>query len=223
MGVTYAIGDLHGRFDLLNAAIGAIDRHARQPCKIVFLGDYVDRGPESRRVVERLMAGPPIGWQWVCLKGNHEAMMIEALTMEQLPDFWERNGGGATLRSYGHSSLSVAIAKIVPEAHVAWLRSLPLMHVDRHRIYVHAGVDQTAPLDRRREEIVLWKRHPESDDRGHGRLHVVHGHDPFEDGPVLLANRTDLDALAWVPGRVVVGVFEDHKSEEPIDILEVSL
>lgn len=169
------------------------------------------------------MTGPPLGWQWVCLKGNHAAMMIEALTMERLPDFWERNGGTAKLRSYGHSSPSLAIGKVVPEAHVAWLRSLPLIHVDRHRIYVHAGVDPTVPLDRQREEIVLWKRYPQSDDRGHGGLHVVHGHDPFEGGPVLLASRTDLDVLAWVTGRIVVGVFEDDRPGGPIDILDLSL
>ena len=98
MSKTYAIADLHGRFDLLEMALACIIERAELPATLVTLGDYVDRGPDGRKIIERLMAGlGRDGWRLICLKGNHEDIMWQ--TCRRLPDvdWWLTNGGGATL------------------------------------------------------------------------------------------------------------------------------
>ena len=84
------------------------------------------------------------------------------------------------------------------------------MHVDAHRLYVHAGVDPEIPLDQQSEATLLWKRYPKGFPGGFGDLHVVHGHDNFPEGPLLYEGRTNLDTLAWRTGRLTIGVFDDE-------------
>jgi serine/threonine protein phosphatase 1 len=222
MGFTYAIADLHGRVDLLTAALGAIANYATGPHTIICLGDYVDRGPHSRHIIEHLIAGSKVpGQALICLKGNHEAMMVQCCREPGKLSWWLGNGGGTTLMSYGQAPGEVADPSVVPEGHLAWLTALPLMHVDAHRIYVHAGVDPLRPLETQGEDELLWRRYAPGDEVGHGTRHVVHGHDPFEAGPLRLAGRTDLDTLAWATGRLVVGVFDDAAPGGPVDLIEV--
>lgn len=221
MALTFAIGDLHGRFDLLEAALSAIEARAAGG-RVVFLGDYVDRGPQSRQVIERLMAGPPPGWQWICLMGNHEAMLVELLKFPQvgMPRFIV-NGGLATLCSYGEVASDRQAPVPVPAAHVAWLAALPLMHVDLHRVYVHAAIDRWRPLHRQREQTLLWDLYPDDDEGGHGDFHVVHGHHQVADGPVRKKRRTNFDTFAWRTGRLVVGMFDDELPGGPVGFIEV--
>lgn len=218
---SYAIPDLHGRNDLLVAAIEAIARRAgSEPLTLIALGDYVDKGPDSRQVIETLMAlqaVPPPGWDIVCLKGNHDALMRDALRRPETRDAWLAKGGEMALASYDPPGGDGRI----PEAHIRWLEGLALMHMDQHRIYVHAGVEPGRPLDRQSEQTLLWKRYPEGETGGHGERHVVHGHDRRRDGPKLYAGRTNLDTMAWASGRLVVGVFDDDRPGGPIDLIEV--
>ncbi|MFG1223768.1 metallophosphoesterase [Xanthobacter wiegelii] len=189
MPLTFAIGDLHGRFDLLEAALTAIEARA-DGGTIIFLGDYVDRGPQSRQVIERLMVGPPAGWQWVCLMGNHEAMLVELVKFPRIGmSRFLINGGAATVASYGAAAWNPGEQPPIPAAHVAWLADLPLMHVDLHRVYVHAALDRWRPLHRQREQALLWDLYPD-DEGGHGDFHVVHGHHQVAAGPVLKKHRT---------------------------------
>ena len=211
---TFAVADLHGRLDLLEAALAAIEAKASSGT-VVFLGDYVDRGPQGAEVIARLVAGPPAGWRWICLKGNHEAMMTLALRNPDRLDWWTDNGGDATIASYRGDHDVIA-------RDLAWVDALPTMHVDAHRIYVHAGLDRAVPLAAQAERTLMWKRVPKDLDEGHGDYHVVHGHDPVVDGPLCLANRTDLDTYAWSTGRLVVGVFDDARPGGPIDLIEVT-
>lgn len=221
MPLTFAIGDLHGRFDLLEAVLAAIE--ARVPGgTIVFLGDYVDRGPQSREVIERLMAGPSAGWQWICLMGNHEAMLVELMKFpENGMARFLANGGRATLASYGAAAWDPDAPLQIPAAHIAWLAALPLMHVDLHRVYVHATLDRWRPLHRQREQTLLWEIYADEDEGGHGDFHVVHGHDQVPVGPVLKKYRTNLDTCAWQTGRLVVGVFDDELRGGPAGLVEV--
>jgi serine/threonine protein phosphatase 1 len=159
----------------------------------------------------------------VCLLGNHEAMMLETLLAPLAPDWWLGNGGGATLISYGHPSDGLYRPEVIPTDHIAWLKVLRLIYADRHRVFVHASVDPALPLDGQSENRLLWYRYPAGANEGYGGRHVVHGHHPFEDGPKLYSNRTDLDTLAWKTGRLVVGVFEDEQPGGPIDLIEVQL
>jgi serine/threonine protein phosphatase 1 len=224
MPKTYAIADLHGRFDLLCAALDRIAEHAgTDPYTVVTLGDYLDRGPKSASIIELLMRLPRGRRKLVCLKGNHEDMMVETLLKPLHPDWWIGNGGGATLVSYGHPQSGVYDPAVVPKEHIDWLDKLPLMHVDKHRVFVHAGVWDGVPLEDQRANEMLWMLYPNYADIGHGERHVVHGHHQFEDGPILLKNRTDLDTLAWLTGRLVVGVFDDDVPGGPVDLIEIKL
>jgi serine/threonine protein phosphatase 1 len=95
------------------------------------------------------------------------------------------------------------------------------MHIDQHRIYVHAGVDTGLALSNQDQERLIWKRYLPNDDGGHGRFYVVHGHTPYEDGPKLRKNRINLDTFAWATGRLVIAVFDDDKPGGPVDFIEV--
>ena len=169
MSKTYAIADLHGRFDLLEMAVARIANHAELPATLVTLGDYVDRGPDSRRVLGRLMGGLGHGWRLICLKGNHEDIMWQTCR-RKAPDcgWWLDNGGGATLISYGQNEGDQADVTVVPEEHLKWIERLPLMHVDKHRIFVHAGVNPNYPLNEQDPQDVIWKIYDDCDEGGHG-------------------------------------------------------
>jgi serine/threonine protein phosphatase 1 len=216
MSLTYVIPDIHGRYDLLDEALASV---AARPCGeagvIVTIGDYVDKGPDSKAVVDRLLSGVDAGWSLIALKGNHDALMVEALRDPSKMAAWLAKGGDAALASYGGDPAAV------PLSHIAWLDQLRLMHVDAHRLYVHAGVDPAIPLDRQSEATLLWNRYPKGFPDGYGELHVVHGHDNFPDGPLLYPGRTNLDTLAWRTGRLTVGVFDDRKRGGPVDLIEV--
>lgn len=214
--LTFAIADLHGRDDLLAKALEAIAARAGDaPHTVVFLGDYIDRGPASRAVLERLRTGPLDAGRWICLKGNHEDMLAQASHDPDLMPWWLGNGGDRTLASYEgtHGMLG---------AHVAWVESLPRFHVDDHRIYVHAGLDPALPLADQSDKVLMWKRYPSGASGGYGHRHIVHGHDPHQSGPIFFEGRTALDTLAWRTGRLVVAVFEDARPGGPVDLIEVS-
>jgi serine/threonine protein phosphatase 1 len=222
MSLTYAIPDIHGRLDLLESAIDIVVEHsAGERATVVTLGDYVDRGPSSRQVVEQLMGWRPDKLTVVNLKGNHEAMMWEVCNNLAELSWWIENGGDQTLASYGQSSQEDPNPRIVPAAHLEWIAGLPLMHVEQHRVFVHAAVDPKIPLDQQSEQTVLWKRYPEGFDLGHGHRHVVHGHHANPKAPIVTHGKTNLDGLAWKTGRLVIGVFEDDRPGGASEFLEV--
>jgi serine/threonine protein phosphatase 1 len=216
MSLTYVIPDIHGRDDLLSDGLADISAHSRgNTGVIVVLGDYVDKGPGSRQVIDRLLPGVAGGWNLVALKGNHDAMMVEALRDPSKMAAWMEKGGDAALAAYGGDPAAV------PQSHIAWLDQLRLMHVDAHRLYVHAGVDPGIPLNQQNEATLLWKRYPKGFSGGFGELHVVHGHDNFPEGPLLYEGRTNLDTLAWRTGRLTIGVFDDDRPGGPVDFIVV--
>jgi serine/threonine protein phosphatase 1 len=216
MSLTYVIPDIHGRVDLLRDAFAAIDQHAGgQFGTIVALGDYVDKGPDSRGAIELLRTGPHAGWRFIALKGNHDSMMVSGLRDPERISYWLERGGDSALRSYGGDPSKV------PAEDIEWLDQLALMHVDRHRVYIHAGLDPELPLDRQPERALLWKRYPDDDTAGFDGRHIVHGHDSFIDGPKLFEGRTNLDTRAWRSGCMVIAVFDDDIPGGPIELLTV--
>jgi serine/threonine protein phosphatase 1 len=218
MGFTYVIPDIHGRVDLLSEALeGILQRAADEAGTIILLGDYVSKGPDSRQVIERLRTfDAPQGWSFFPLKGNHDAMMVEALRNPSKMKWWLERGGDTTVKSYGNDPSNV------PQDDIDWLDRLALLHIDQCRIYVHAGLDVGMPLDLQPEKTLLWKRYPEDDQLDFGGRHVVHGHDSFLDGPKLYEGRTNLDTRAWRTGRLVIGIFDDRKLGGPIDFINVT-
>lgn len=208
----YAVGDVHGRFDLLDQAICDINHdRAGEPAVAVFLGDYIDRGPDSRAVIDRLIANDAAGLTKVCLMGNHEAMMLQALAQGgQALANWLGQGGEATCRSYlGH----------FPPAHLAWLGALPLSYETTHHIFVHAGIRPGVDLSEQRRTDLLWIRRAFLDAQECFVKHVVHGHSP-EIRHDLSPFRTNLDGLAWQTGRLRIGVFDIGKPGGPIRMME---
>src|SRR6201990_684029 len=146
MSLTYVIPDLHGRGGLLQDGLPPVAAHARGGYgSLVALGDHVNKGPDSKKVLELLRADPLPGWPFIALKGNHDVMMVEALRDPEKMQGWLDRGGDTTLASYGGDP------SLVPSGDIEWLDGLALMHVDRQRIYVHAGLDPALPLDRQRD------------------------------------------------------------------------
>ena len=206
MSLTYAVGDIHGALHKLLPLLTRCEDHAAgRPRRYVFLGDYVDRGPDSAGVVRALRAFAVRLPEVVALMGNHEAMLLAAFDETIDPAQWLGQGGAATLESYG-----VAQPRDLPHDDVAWLRGLPLTHDDGRRLFVHAGIDPRVPLDAQADDDLLWIREPFlSDARDHGRL-IVHGHTPVSSMPDLRTNRLNLDTGAVFGGPLTAAVFSDE-------------
>jgi serine/threonine protein phosphatase 1 len=221
----YAIADLHGRFDLFEKAMLHIEATATGDYKIITLGDYIDRGPDSNKLISKLMELDAKKWNIICLQGNHEAMMVESIVQNLSPSWWIGNGGGTTLLSYGHpevDSLGSVSYAYVPEDHIKWINQLPIYYETEKQVFVHAGVpDDRVPLEKQAkmqdfhgELKMQWMLYNPTDMGGYKGKHVVHGHHQFEDGPhewkgSKRGGRTDLDTYAWKTGRLVIGVFDD--------------
>ena len=226
--LTYAVGDVHGRLDLLELAFDRIAAHAgAREHRVVMLGDYVDRGPESAGVIDFLIRRQA-GGDVVCLKGNHEDMMLRALAGDDgALRSWLANGGLETLRAY-RTLADADPGRSIPAAHLDWLSNLPLSATDAHRIYVHAGVEPGVPLPDQDEATLMWIRGPFlRAPVGAFEAHVVHGHTPLWDGkpdpaqPELLAHRTNLDTGAWFTGVLSVGVFDRAAPGGPVEVLAI--
>lgn len=220
--VIYAIGDVHGRRDLLERLLLAIDddaaRHGSQ-WRIVFLGDIIDRGPESRQAIDlviRSLHGVP-GSQLIL--GNHEEFLLRFLDQRQerrqIGELWLRNGGAETLASYGidlRSSLDEVATRIAEEfpAHVETLRSAQ-WRVETGRYYlVHGGIDPQLGLDWQDPERTRWIRHEFLDFTGPLPKVVVHGHTPTESFmPEVHANRIALDTGAVFSGHLTCAVLDE--------------
>lgn len=202
MGKTCVLTDIHGRLTELERLLKLLPTDA----KLVFLGDYIDRGSQSAEVVTLVKSLPNA----VCLRGNHEDMILDPHTMGGT---WIANGGKATLESY-REPLSGALKRDLLKEHIDWFRGLPRVHSDAHRVYVHAGVDPSHPLDSQPETITQWFRYPSGADIGYHGRHVVHGHTP---GIVLLTQRTCLDGGK----QMTCGVFDDDKPGGPEELLWV--
>jgi serine/threonine protein phosphatase 1 len=218
--LTYAIGDIHGRHDLLQLLVGMIREHAGDRLrKLVFLGDYIDRGPDSAAVIETVRslqgASPD---KVICLMGNHEDMALTALDDPAAITWWMRNGGDATLASFG-----VGTPGDIPVDVLEWLSRLPVSHEDERRYYVHAGLRPGRPFQQQSDEDKLWIREPFLNaDYDFGK-HVVHGHTPIPSArPDIRSHRTNLDTGAVFSGVLTAGVFTDEKGP-PIGHLSVSL
>lgn len=201
--LTYAIGDVHGCADKLDRLLDRIRAHAAgRPMRLVFLGDYIDRGPDSRRVIatiRRLQSGLD---DVICLRGNHEAILLDAFRTGD-EELWLLNGALQTLVSY-----DAMRAADLPREDVEWISSLRLSFDDGRRFFVHAGVNPLASLDRQTEQDLVWIREPFlSSDRDFGRL-VVHGHTPLRTGrPDLRRNRLNLDTAAVYGGPLSAAAF----------------
>lgn len=226
MSYTYVIADMHGRYDLLQKAITEImkDHYVPQEQTVIILGDMIDRGPHSAQILSFLKAASEVenSTKFIILRGNHEDIMIESIEKMLSLSWWIGNGGGETLRSYGyvHGENLYPLKPLLVE-HLQWLQILPYIHEDKHRVYVHADLNESLPLDQQKPDFITWNMTDKYYNQGYQGRHVVQGHMQYEDGPILMTNRTNLDAFAWYTGRLVVGVFADNRAGGPVRIIEV--
>jgi len=214
-GLTFAIGDIHGCREMLERLLERCFRFASgRPARLVFLGDYIDRGPDSRGAVQTLIdLQLHLPGQVVCLRGNHEVLLLEALAQDDM-GLWLFNGAETTLASY-----SVDHVSKLPPDHLAWYAALKASFDDGRRFFVHAGVNPDRPLDQQQDYDLAWIREPFlSRAHEYGRL-IVHGHTPQRTGkPDLRPWRLNLDTAAVYGGRLTAAVFDDAQ-RDPIAFL----
>jgi serine/threonine protein phosphatase 1 len=221
----YGVGDIHGRADLLNKMLDLIAADMRlSPAKNmieVYIGDYMDRGPHSREVIEFLCTARPLGTQRVCLKGNHEQIFLDFLADPTVISSWMGVGGLETLLSYGlRPKLSLRPSEVkeihsglldcLPKAHERFIRELRLTYTCGDYFFVHGGVRPGVSLNDQMPDDLLWIREPFlSSIKNFGAV-VVHGHTPVT-APVILPNRICIDTGAYVTGVLTCLVLQGQE------------
>lgn len=220
----YAIGDVHGQLAELHRVLGLVEVDGGPDAKIVFVGDYTDRGPDSKGVLDHLIDAREQGRNWVFLQGNHDRMFSwfmedyprhDAYLPTELNWLHPRLGGDTTLASYGlkftQRTRQLKIHKMartaVPDAHVTFLNSLQLFYENDDLYIAHAGIRPGVALADQLEHDLLWIRQEfHLDPRMHPKL-IVHGHTPVEQA-THYGNRINLDSGAGYSKPLTVAVFE---------------
>ncbi len=222
----YAIGDVHGRHDLLAKLIARIGQHqARlEPGKSIYLlllGDIIDRGSESRQVISYLRKRGEYDRNFITLMGNHEDMMVRALRGD--PGFmrgWMRMGGRATLQSYGVKTdddpedfeLLARAREAIPKDDIEWLASLPISLRSGDYFFCHAGIKPGVSLKRQSRSDLLWIRQEFLNHDGPHGVTVVHGHNVSDEAEIH-SNRIGIDTGAYRSGKLTALYVEDDKRE----------
>jgi serine/threonine protein phosphatase 1 len=220
----YAIGDVHGRVDLLDSLLRLIDQHLKaspieRPVQ-VFLGDYIDRGPASRAVLERLIERNRTH-ELICLKGNHDILVERFLKDPAFLEDWRDWGGLPTLISYGlippsriepaeYENLASALRQTMPKEHRDFLRQLRTSFVCGDYCFVHAGVRPGVPLAKQKEEDLLWIRDEFLNASNDFGKIIVHGHTPVEEVEIH-PNRINIDTGAYASGNLTCLMIEGDK------------
>lgn len=224
----YAVGDIHGRADLLDQIIELISADIEQQggarAELVFLGDYVDRGLYSRRVIDRLIelqAGDT--FDTTMLRGNHDQYLLEFMRAPSTWAVWRRLGGGATLQSYGvtppdpnptEPELTAAAAALranLSESHLAFLKSTVLMKTHGRYVFVHAGVRPGVPLDAQDPRDIMSIRSAFIDVPNPAPGHIViYGHTPIET-PKVIEGKLGIDTGAYATGVLTAVRIRDEE------------
>lgn len=208
--LTYAVGDIHGRLDLLVRLLERVEADAAgRDHRLVFVGDYIDRGQDSAGVIRTLRAlQVERPGRVICLKGNHEDLFLKSFGDPRTLRNWIYNGGDAMLASFGAKGLDG-----VPEDAVAWIAACPVSYEDELRYFVHAGLRPGRPLAEQSEHDRLWIRDEFLvGDHDFGRF-VVHGHTPRPTGfPDLRRFRLNVDTAAVYGGRLTAARFTETQA-----------
>ena len=208
----YAIGDVHGRLDLLAAMHRAIDaelaRDGAADWRIIHLGDYVDRGPDAKGILDFLIDKRARDPRIVCLGGNHEQGLLDFLVMPSADGLFVRFGGAETARSYGVDLMAGsigtvhrALAAAIPPGHMEFVKNLPLSASFGDFFFCHAGIRPDTPLDRQEAHDLIWIRDEFLSHAGLYDKVIVHGHTPGRAADVR-PNRVNLDSYACGTGRL---------------------
>ncbi len=199
MPQTFAIGDIHGQYSRLLKLLARLGDLADPGDSLVLVGDYVDRGPDSRGVLDHLIALHDGGWDGpvITLRGNHEAIMMEAIMSPKSEHEWFRNGGWDTVISYTAGAQVRNWRPFVPAPHLELLAALQPWYEDEHAIYVHAGMRPgVAPAESREEDLYWIREEFINSDYAWDKV-VVFGHTPQYEatGQTII----DLERMPWRP------------------------
>jgi serine/threonine protein phosphatase 1 len=220
----YALGDIHGRADLLKQVFTVIDADiARNPAPRpveVFLGDYIDRGPDSAHTLDLLLERSLYS-ETVFLKGNHEAYFLEVLRDPTKLEDWRQFGGLQTLMSYGiqpslnpdaaeQTSLIDALLEVMPSDHLQFLQSLKPSFECGDFYFVHAGVRPGIPLNEQQEHDLLWIRDEFLNSTENFGKFIVHGHTPVRE-PDIRPSRINIDTGAYATGNLTLLTIEGSR------------
>jgi serine/threonine protein phosphatase 1 len=200
----YAIGDVHGHARLLVSLLDAIRQHAGDEAwRVVFIGDYIDRGPDSAGVLSIAQDLHADG-RAVCLLGNHERVLLDAVSDPVAMERWMKLSGATTLASFGTDTIAG-----IPRDVIDWLTGLPTFHEDALRYYVHAGLSPERPLQEQTDHDRLWMRGRFlTEEHDFGKF-IVHGHTPQMTGqPDLHPYRVNLDTAVGQTGILTAGIFD---------------
>jgi len=227
--VGLAVGDIHGRADLLLEMLALLELradHERRPggeAIIVFLGDYVDRGPNSAAVLDLLLSGRPLGYERRFLKGNHEQSLLDFLDEPLLNRAWVLQGGAETMMSYGVQppppigtrdedwlAAAALLKERLPRAHVEFLRGLERYVEIADYAFVHAGVDPARPLAAQTDDALFWSRTKFLASKRPFSHRVVHGHTPAAE-PFADTRRVGVDTGAYASGVLTAARFEGEE------------
>lgn len=225
--IVYAIGDIHGRDDLLDRLHDSIEQDLSKvpegyQATVVYLGDYVDRGPDSKAVIDRLIDRPIKAARRIHLKGNHEDALLRFLAGDKGGESWLTIGGGATAKSYGVSLrnpdsgvlppdvVRAQLHAAIPQRHLDFLQSLTMTYEAGDYLFVHAGIRPGRDLEEQDPRDLLWiRRDFLKSRRRHGKI-VVHGHSSHSD-VVVKANRICVDTAAYASDRLTCVVLEGER------------
>ncbi len=218
----YCIGDIHGRVDLLQQLHSAIEKDVANYTggkTIIYLGDFIDRGENSKAVIDVLLNQPLVGFDAIYLRGNHEQTMLDFLHQAEIGQAWLTHGGMAALVSYGvkvaklpariedYIALQSELATRLPKDHLAFLKNTRLSYKAGSYYFVHAGIRPGVALDQQISDDQLWVRDEFlSYHKNHERI-IVYGHS-INDEPEIHAHRIGIDTGAYISGKLTALVLE---------------
>lgn len=197
----YVFPDIHGEYNLLRRALDYVEQANPYGGKIIFLGDYIDRGPKNKEVLETVMY-PPKNWEYITLLGNHEDIFLDAFHNKNINMLYDTG----VLKEYGIEK-SEDMSKF-PKEILAWMKKLELFHFEDQNVFAHAYYDYSYPPEAQSKSQCVWHRMDDWQSFGNGDLHLTHGHTPRKNGPISSPNRTNLDAGAVFYGKYVIGVYQ---------------
>jgi serine/threonine protein phosphatase 1 len=209
----YVIPDIHGEYNLLKTALQKIYYDNPDGGKIIFLGDYIDRGPNSKIVVD-IVRNPPANWQFICLRGNHEDMLYNCFNSYHYT-VYDTN----VLEQYNQpytKNFSSVLVDFPPSQEMQdlldWIETLKYFHIEDSNVFSHAFYDSSLSEDKQNLDLVMWQRMNDFEPFRPSETikFLTHGHTPRKHGPVSSPNRLNLDCGAVYYGRLVVAKFEKN-------------
>ncbi len=222
----YAVGDIHGRADLVERIheiiISDAAEHSHKKNFIVYLGDYLDRGPYARETIDLLISSQPPGFERVYLMGNHEQILLNFLDEPSILSMWLGVGGGSTLMSYGLKppgsgfseqkahEVRDELREKIPAEHIGFIKNLRQSFPAGDYLFVHAGIRPAVPIEDQTPDDIYWIRDEFlNSDADHGKM-VIHGHTISEDIQHL-SNRIAIDTGAYASGVLSCVVLEENR------------